>query len=250
MLCAAALTAVSQTTLFAAAADDGTLGIRMALFQKDAFTVDTETFRYATGYSGMTVNSDLLDLNAEDTVLMVSGLLYEEGAISNVCLTTITENNDDHIGERGIMFHPEELGDYQSLQVGDLLRCRVVGVMDSVPLYFSVESVEKIGSGEELFGTAFRRVIRHEFLTDQEVVTAADPATATFDFVTGDLTEDDAVDIMDAISLNKYLLGASRLTCYQTLTADVDRNAALDATDSLMILKEVVGITTDFVETP
>ena len=60
--------------------------------------------------------------------------------------------------------------------------------------------------------------------------------------VYGDTNGDDAVDIMDVIALNKYLLGISPLTEAQKENADVDRSGKLDTTDSLNILKFVVEL--------
>ena len=64
--------------------------------------------------------------------------------------------------------------------------------------------------------------------------------------VYGDVNEDEAVDILDVILLNKYLLGNADLSPAQKLNADVDNNDALDATDSLNILKYVVEMITTF----
>ncbi len=60
--------------------------------------------------------------------------------------------------------------------------------------------------------------------------------------VCGDMNADEAVDIMDVIALNKYLLGASTLDENAKALADVDQNGKLDSTDSLNILKFVVEI--------
>lgn len=64
----------------------------------------------------------------------------------------------------------------------------------------------------------------------------------------GDINLDGAVDIMDVILVNKALLGSAKLTNVQETASDVDQNGNVDSTDSLLILKEVVGITINFVE--
>lgn len=56
----------------------------------------------------------------------------------------------------------------------------------------------------------------------------------------GDTNCDGAVDIMDVITLNKFLLGSGALTDNGKANADVDANDAIDTTDSLNILKCVV----------
>ena len=58
----------------------------------------------------------------------------------------------------------------------------------------------------------------------------------------GDVNEDGAVDILDVIKLNKYLLGSDKLTEQGKLNADVVLDSALDSTDSLTILKCVVDL--------
>lgn len=62
------------------------------------------------------------------------------------------------------------------------------------------------------------------------------------DAVYGDVNEDGSVDIMDVITLNKFLLGAGALSDQGKANADVDVNNTVDTTDSLNILKCVVEI--------
>lgn len=54
--------------------------------------------------------------------------------------------------------------------------------------------------------------------------------------------DDDVVDIMDVIKLNKYLLGSAKLTPAQKANADVDANGSIDTTDSLILLKYIVEL--------
>ncbi len=58
----------------------------------------------------------------------------------------------------------------------------------------------------------------------------------------GDTTDDGVVDIMDVITLNKYLLGSGTMTNTGKKNADVNGDTFLDTTDSLNILKLVVEI--------
>lgn len=60
----------------------------------------------------------------------------------------------------------------------------------------------------------------------------------------GDVNCDGAVDILDVILLNKYLLGAGTLTEDGMANANVDASAEVDTTDSLNILKCVVKLVT------
>ena len=58
----------------------------------------------------------------------------------------------------------------------------------------------------------------------------------------GDVNLDGDVDIMDVISLNKYLLGSTNLDAQAKANADVNASGTLDSTDSLIILKCVVDM--------
>ncbi len=69
-------------------------------------------------------------------------------------------------------------------------------------------------------------------------------APQTGDLLYGDINADKAVDIMDVIALNKYLLGSGSLDEDAKKRADVDLNEKVEATDSLNILKCVVEIIT------
>ena len=58
----------------------------------------------------------------------------------------------------------------------------------------------------------------------------------------GDVNEDNGVDILDVIALNRYLLGSTTLSEQGKVNADVDNSGTPDSTDSLNILKAVVEI--------
>ena len=81
--------------------------------------------------------------------------------------------------------------------------------------------------------------------TDVSSETAFDTSgehPALADAACGDVNQDNAVDIMDVIALNKFLLGSGSLDDQGQKNADVDLNEQLDSTDSLNILKKVVEI--------
>ena len=71
--------------------------------------------------------------------------------------------------------------------------------------------------------------------------TSAPPAVTL-----GDLDSSGAIDIMDVIKINKYLLGSVTLTENERAAAYVDGSGVIDATDSLNILKYVVKLITAF----
>lgn len=74
--------------------------------------------------------------------------------------------------------------------------------------------------------------------TGDDTTGNVDPSKAKY----GDVNCDDDVDILDVIALNKYLLGAQKLSAQGQINADVDVNKDIDSTDSLNILKCVVKL--------
>ena len=58
----------------------------------------------------------------------------------------------------------------------------------------------------------------------------------------GDLSGDGAIDTTDALIILKQVVGLIELTPEQQKTADVDKNNTVDTNDALMILKKVVGL--------
>ena len=85
--------------------------------------------------------------------------------------------------------------------------------------------------------------IYYEQTTSSTTTTVTTPAEGA---KKGDVNGDDAIDIMDVIRLNKFLLGADSLSEEQRAAADVDGNDELDATDSLLILKYTVELIDHF----
>ena len=58
----------------------------------------------------------------------------------------------------------------------------------------------------------------------------------------GDVNDDNEIDIMDVILVNKYLLGTAELSAQGKASADADANGIIDTTDSLLIIKYVVEL--------
>ena len=60
----------------------------------------------------------------------------------------------------------------------------------------------------------------------------------------GDVDENEAVELLDVILLNKNLLGLEKLSEQGARNANVDGNTSIDGTDSLYILKSLVSLVT------
>ena len=84
----------------------------------------------------------------------------------------------------------------------------------------------------------------HQSVTRTFDVTVTDGTAAAdaevFDFLPGDVNEDDEINIMDVILLNEYNIGVKNLSSRALLTADLNGDGVVDATDSLLLLKKVV----------
>ncbi len=75
-----------------------------------------------------------------------------------------------------------------------------------------------------------------------EEETTESEGTVQTDILAGDVNLDNKVNILDVIALNRAILGKDLLTDIQNLAADINQDKLVDATDSLTILKQIVGI--------
>lgn len=66
------------------------------------------------------------------------------------------------------------------------------------------------------------------------------------ELATGDVNGDTKIDVLDVITINRVALGKEILTDAQNQAADVNRNGIVDAVDSLLILKYIVGLMESF----
>ncbi len=80
--------------------------------------------------------------------------------------------------------------------------------------------------------------------TVPETTTTVTVPTDPDDIDYGNVDDNDTVDIMDVIAINKSLLGSLTLSETGRRNADVDNNGSIDTTDALNILKAVVKLVT------
>ena len=254
-LCAMAM-AVSSFGAFSASAlsDEGReiLLKNMNYFANKSYSVESDTFQYLEENGRMQLATDLLDYD-KGIYYMVSGVIYGTGEyvakdkVDNVCLTMMLSPDEKGHGERVLLYKIPEGFDFATVQIGDIYR-QVGGgaVLETAPGMLSTSKMELVGNGLDLFGEDFQKVIDYEYLTDQEILNKGDQAIN--EPLLGDVRNDGGLDFLDVIALNQYLLGSCTLDAYSREAADVDKNGIVDTTDSLMILKEVVEVTKDFVE--
>ena len=82
--------------------------------------------------------------------------------------------------------------------------------------------------------------------TTAETTTVTNPTASTdgTEISYGDVDCNGAVELLDVITLNKNLLGITKLDDKGSANADVDCSDVVDGTDSLLILKSIVSLVT------
>ena len=103
--------------------------------------------------------------------------------------------------------------------------------------------IEYIGHGTDILGDEFEKAIRHEMIVtanfEHEVYSGAVPdIPVTY----GDISEDEDINIADVIGINRNIFGKLSLNDYAKLAADVNHDGIVDATDSLEVMKYIVGL--------
>lgn len=216
-------------------------------FDYDNYTVETEQFKYWNGsdYSsgdfGMRLETELTDAN-----WMITGVFYEEnGTEPYVYVVSPINQKFETRGNIYASTLAPFLEENQVLTVGDLFYIETMTAQETDPPIFSPFSgdVKYLGHGTDILGEDFMKVIRHELITEYSGVGKSLISDVTGVTVTkGDATEDDKVDILDVITINKTILGKETMNSYSVLATDINQNGIPDATDSLSTMKYVVGI--------
>lgn len=137
--------------------------------------------------------------------------------------------------------------DGKNLQVGDLLRIENYSIQDSYPAHIMIQSdtiVNYSGYGFDLFGEDFHKILRYELYyttwTGGHVLYRDVPIEKGF------VNNDDEINLLDVVAVNKHLMSGEAISYYGQLAADVDNNGVVDAVDSLQILKYCIGLLDSF----
>lgn len=171
---------------------------------------------------------------------------------------TIGENGNryqfsDSTGIIGVRDLAPYLENAENLKVGDLLYIPVFAVVDVVPGCIHLEEnyvkkVDYIGNGQEIFGEDFIKAVRNDWLCDTEEtymnpwILDSDTRYETFDIVMGDATDDNEVDIIDVITMNKTILGQKTMSSYAQYVCDINKDNIVDPIDSLAVMEYIVGL--------
>ena len=244
------LTAASCLTGLVSAMTASAVDIGFSYEAARAITIETDTFQY----SNCRLETETVDANC-----MVVGV-SDDGAY---LMSGIGENPAG--GDIFPSYFASEFFGDTRLSIGDLLKidgdCTVCETFPSSMQPRKEEcTITHVGNGEDVLGEEFKRVVRLEAIMKLNEISWAVEEDARTNYMLrqaedhgiidyfGDLNLDDAVDILDCITINKQLLGSDQLSDYVRIFGDVNSDGVLDATDSLLILKEVVGLTEGFEE--
>ena len=61
-------------------------------------------------------------------------------------------------------------------------------------------------------------------------------------YIPGDVDGDDTVNIIDVVQMNRVTVGLDQFTTKQTKSADVNQNGKVDLSDSMQVLRYIVGL--------
>lgn len=81
-----------------------------------------------------------------------------------------------------------------------------------------------------------------------DAVTTPDNNTTATSYFTGDVTGDGAVDLTDAISLNKIFAGMITPTNVQTTAADINQDGSVTDEDLSILMQFLIGVRTDLTD--
>lgn len=218
--------------------------------------IKTDVFSYDPTYREFELKMDLLirPYDSMQCVCVVANVGERFG--ETVYVTSVISGN----GSKSCSLMQSDITKFlpeYDLKIGDVICLHNWGIAQLDPPFYQPmyewsyvnpkrTEIYYVGSGEKMFGEKFTDVLRYMSTYPYlENCTRMDDSL----FVYGDANDDGAVDILDVIQVNRYLFGADTLDKYEKLWADVDQNDSVDEADSLAILKEVIGLTTNFAET-
>ncbi len=223
------------------------------------YILETDTFRYANNRSYSNQCGFFLRSELADPDFMVLGFQYYADDPEKIYGYVVCPVNTGYWGDNGIgVIHHQTIGEQignAELQVGDLLRYDgMIEAASIYPTYYSPPAeageLSYIGNGVELFGEEFRTVIRWQTAIEQAAYDARksmigahyDINICDLSAIRGDINEDNEVDILDCIAVNKSLLAGAPMSDYAKAAGDVNGNHTIDADDALLILKRTIGL--------
>ena len=187
-----------------------------------------------------TFEFDLSEQYGEDTTVKYLGTA--EDYYQNTKELTVTENTMN-----GVMFLQDAQGETYKM----VYTCSTMGTDDTWKGY-NINFYHKLAAGTTglfVYDENEKDVIIPVEITSLDVPLTVEPvqhvdkSEAEVTLLAGDVNFDSRVDIVDAIIINKAVLGKETLTALQNKAADINRDGKVDSSDALEILKQVVGLT-------
>ncbi len=62
------------------------------------------------------------------------------------------------------------------------------------------------------------------------------------EYIPGDVDGDNTINIIDVVQMNRVTVGLDQFTPKQTKSADVNQNGKVDLSDSMQVLRFIVGL--------
>ena len=245
------------------------------------FSLETDTFAYTCDEKGaVTLESHIDALQDLDDTFLVTGVFYSGDETTPAFYTisdldTLSVFNQNYVLpassiEMFLSDAPLALGDVISSNSGKVSGvglsrtfqlCTGLPIMyidyitekvvqrdgeEDIQYCYEAPDVEYLGNAVDIFGDEFTKVLRHtSFFNAEDYFFCMDDIHSDIsglDAVKGDATEDENVNIVDVIAVNKNVLGKEKMSAYAQYVSDINQNNVVDAGDSLEILKYVVGL--------
>ncbi len=195
--------------------------------------------------AGMLINGKTFaEMNAENGMKLAK--INKGDAYPNL---SYTPNLDD--GIVGAANNSDDQGT-QTAENGATVMTFVVQIPDTVPdgVYDLTLYEMRVGSGDgdaildPVLGTGSLIIGDVEPTETDPQPTETDPQPTDGDYLYGDVNKNGVVELVDIVMLNRYLTGYGdqQLDDYQTEVADCYDNAKLEGTDSVQILKYLIGL--------
>ena len=132
--------------------------------------------------------------------------------------------------------------------------CKRWGQEPLAPFYISIfgttYKMEYLSGRIQVISSNMKSVFQDEDYAEVDRFTAPEYTSVAGEkpavTVAGDADGSGAVDIIDVIAVNKAVLGKELLSEQGLVNADVNKNGIPDASDSLMIMKKIVGLIQNF----
>ena len=179
-------------------------------------------------------NEKVAKVDNEGIITAVSAgtavITAKAGDVSVTCKITVTDSSEPAIFAQSTTI---KAGEKKALTISDY--------SGSVTWVSSDTKVVTVDADGTLTGVKAGTATVYAMLDNGKTISAK-ITVVNSEIMLGDVTLDGEVDILDVITVNKAVLGKETLTAEQIKAADVSKNDVPDSTDSLMILKYIVGI--------